>query len=86
MDESTFRWIIGGLSGGFFLMFGWIFKRQADQAHESAQSRAKQWDAINELRKDHHNLALRTSERMFTKDDAREMETRITSAIKDALK
>jgi len=67
-------------------LLGWLFKRQSDQSTEAAQSRAKQWDAINELRKDHHHLALRTSERMFTKEDAREMETRLTSVIKDALK
>ena len=86
MDAATFYWVVGGMGSAFFVLFGWLVKRQADDRNDSAQSRAKQWDAHNELRKDHHGLERRMLEKMFTKDDATQMEKRITDVVREAVK
>ncbi|WP_296988216.1 hypothetical protein [Thalassospira sp. UBA1131] len=86
MDAATFYWVIGGMGGTFLLIVGWVLKRQADDRADSTQSRAKQWDAHNELRRDHHGLERRMLEKMFTKDDATQMEKRITDVVRETVK
>ncbi|WP_417624972.1 hypothetical protein [Paremcibacter congregatus] len=86
MDAAMFYWVIGGMGSTFLLLFGWLVKRQADDRSDSALSRSKQWDAHNELRKDHHGLERRMLEKMFTKDDATQMEKRITDVVREAVK
>jgi hypothetical protein len=85
VDSDTIRWLLGGAVSVILGLIGFLFKRQSDQATDAAQSRAKQWDAINKLRDDLHDLERRMLESMATKQDLREMETRITAAITAAL-
>lgn len=100
MEESTFRWVISGLAGAFFIMIGWLGKRQSDTdkkiddvaqaasaslaevVKDSAESRSKQWDAINRQSEKHHDLERRMFQEMATKEDLRAMEGRITDTIK----
>ncbi|MEE3046669.1 MAG: hypothetical protein VX620_15575 [Pseudomonadota bacterium] len=83
MDAATFYWVVGGMGAVFLAIIGWILSRQAADRSDAKESRSKQWEAHNELRKDHHGLERRMLEKMFTKDDAKDMETRITDTIKE---
>lgn len=86
MDPATFYWVVGGMGAAFLTLFGWVVKRQADDRRDANTSRARQWEAHNELRRDHHGLERRMLEKMFTKDDAVLMEKRITDAVREAVK
>lgn len=86
MDAATFYWVVGGMVTVFLAIIGWIVSRQAADRADAKDSRSKQWDAHNELRKDHHGLERRMLENMFTKDDAKDMEKRITDTIKETAK
>lgn len=49
---------------------------------DAAESRSKQWDAINRQSDKHHDLERRMFQEMATKEDLRAMEGRITDTIK----
>ena len=82
MDAATFYWVVGGMGAAFLAIIGWVLSRQAADRGDAKESRAKQWDAHNKLREDHHGLERRMLENMFTKDDGKDMEKRITDTIK----